>query len=126
MISLSHISSSWPIQSNETVIAREPESSFNYPTEKEGQMLERRIHRSVEYICVQVSHYGDIVMLPKKDREIIYFSAPRGSAKESFVGNEAAHNQGLLAASTDIISPAFLHSQREIVCFLPQFFLNSA
>lgn len=25
--------------------------------------------------------------------------------KESFVQNEAAHNQGLLAASTDIISP---------------------
>lgn len=59
-----------------------------------------------------------------RTREIIYSSPPRGSAKESFVGNETAHNQGLLAASTDIISPLFLHSHMAIIYFLPQSLLD--
>lgn len=50
--------------------------------------------------------------------KIIYSDSPRGSAKESFIGNEAAHNQGLLAASTDIIIPPWQHNHMEKMYFL--------
>lgn len=58
-------------------------------------------------------------------RKIIYSCTPRGSSKESFVGNETAHNQSLLVASTDIISPPRQHNCMEMIYFLTQFLLNS-